>query len=143
MDATVEEGCRDALAGVVEVQRHIDKLNRVLRDELKHELEVGIGIHCGEVIVGKMGPPRTPIISAIGTNVNIAARLETLTKKLGCGVAVSSNVLERAGQSTGPFEIREVSLDGLTYKITVFTLPKDFGSALSATQIQALTGDDR
>ena len=142
LDTNLEEGCRDALAGAVEIQCRIDELNRVLKHELKHELEVGIGIHCGEVIVGKMGPPKTPIVSAIGTNVNIAARLETLTKQFDCGIAVSADVLNHAGQATKPFEFHRMSLDGLRDSISVFTLPKGFsGDFLNAGAANSDVGE--
>ena len=43
-----------------------------LNDKLAEELKIGIGIHTGEAIVGSMGQNSSPIVSALGDNVNIA-----------------------------------------------------------------------
>ena len=63
---------------------HLDELNERFVEELEEPLRIGIGVHAGEAIVGTMGPPSSPNYSAIGDNINIAARLEAKTKELGC-----------------------------------------------------------
>jgi adenylate cyclase len=40
-----------------------------------------------------MGPPRTPLLTAVGDNINIAARLEAKTRELGCDLIVSASTL--------------------------------------------------
>ena len=57
------------------------------------EFVVRIGLNSGEAIVGSMGPPSAPIVSAIGDTVNSAARLESLTKQYGCTMIVSVDAL--------------------------------------------------
>jgi len=79
----------------------IDKLNARLGDELTDPLRIGVGIHMGDAIVGSMGPPATPIISALGDTVNVAARLESLTKELGVPLVISKDTAAYAG-----YEIR-------------------------------------
>lgn len=97
MNDDLATGCRNALQGAIEIQRRIENLNVWLADELKAPLRVGIGIHCGDAIVGTMGPPDAPSISAIGDNVNITARLEALSKEFATGLVVSEDVLHNAG----------------------------------------------
>ena len=75
----------------------LEKLNQRLNLELEAPLRVGIGIHSGEAIVGTMGPPSTPIVSAIGDNINIAARLEAETKSRGVPLVISRISVDRAG----------------------------------------------
>ncbi len=96
LESGIEAGCREALEGAVEIQRRMDQLNRWLSAELDEPLKVGIGIHCGVAIVGTMGPPDAPITSAIGDNINIAARLEALTKDYGTNLVISVDVLKHA-----------------------------------------------
>ncbi|MFK7858971.1 MAG: adenylate/guanylate cyclase domain-containing protein [Granulosicoccus sp.] len=94
LDSDIETGCREALEGAIDIQRRMDKLNSWLAEELDEPLRVGIGIHCGVAIVGTMGPPDSPITSAIGDNINIAARLEALTKEYDTNLLVSEDVLK-------------------------------------------------
>jgi class 3 adenylate cyclase len=56
---------------------------------------IGIGIHTGEVTVGTIGPGRNAEVTLIGDTVNIAARLESATKRLGW-VIVSSDATAKA-----------------------------------------------
>jgi class 3 adenylate cyclase len=58
-----------------------------------------------------MGPPKTPILSALGESVNTAARLERITKDLQMPVAVSGDTLA-AAQFSHEVPLRDVSLDG-------------------------------
>jgi adenylate cyclase len=77
-----------------------DSLNERLVGELETPLKIGIGIHTGQAIVGRMGPPKTPIISAVGDSVNTAARLERMTRELGASLVVSAETLRAAGLDT-------------------------------------------
>ncbi|MDH3453285.1 MAG: adenylate/guanylate cyclase domain-containing protein [Gammaproteobacteria bacterium] len=88
--------CRNALAGAVRMHRHLEQLNQTLAGELEQPLRIGVGIHHGNAIVGSMGPPESPIVSAIGDTINLAARLEALSKDYACNVVASADVFRRA-----------------------------------------------
>ena len=77
--------------------RRLAVLNERLSGELDAPLRIGIGVHGGEAIVGTMGPPSSPNFSAVGDNVNIAARLEQQSKALGCTAVVSAGVAAAVG----------------------------------------------
>ncbi len=108
LDGEVRQAARQALAGADQMLKRLEQLNRVLAAELSEPLRMGIGIHCGEAIVGTMGPPSAPILSAIGDNVNVAARLEALTKVYELPVVLSLDVVQATGVIP-PAEGRRVS----------------------------------
>ena len=135
LDSDIETACRDALRGAVEIQRRMDKLNHWLIGELDEPLQVGIGIHCGLAIVGTMGPPDAPATSAIGDTINIAARLEALTKQYTTNVIVSETVLINADMEYGhlPKHSADVHGRGETVDILCIDQPALFFEAPEQT----------
>lgn len=110
--ARKSRACADALAGAHEMFRRIENLNQQLQREFGETVQVGIGIHGGEAIVGTMGPPKTPLLTAVGDNINIAARLEAQTKVLGCDLIVSVQTLATASIDYSMGQVQEIEVRG-------------------------------
>jgi len=104
--------CRQALLGARQMERRLRDLNLRLEDELPAPLRIGIGIHCGEAIVGTMGPPSSPNLSAIGDNINIAARLESMTKTFGVSLVVSESTLQASGVDGAVWPLHDAPVRG-------------------------------
>jgi adenylate cyclase len=121
LNRELAKGARAALGCALTMFQRLDKLNDRLADELETPLAIGVGIHTGEAIVGRMGPPKTPILSAIGDSVNTAARLESTTKELRMPLVVSAETLRAAGISTS-MELKPVSLRGRTSEMAAAAL---------------------
>lgn len=66
--------------------------------DLPGPLEYGIGVHTGELMVGTIGEAQRMDTSAISDTVNLASRIESLTKVFGVGLAVSSSVFRRLNE---------------------------------------------
>ncbi len=93
----VAEHERMAVKTAYEIQQGMIKIRDEIMDKYQCEVNVGIGIHTGNVVVGNIGSYLRVDYTAIGDNVNIAARIESQTKK--GQVHVSEQVYER----TKPF----------------------------------------
>ncbi|KAB1072497.1 adenylate/guanylate cyclase domain-containing protein [Methylobacterium planeticum] len=89
-------GARQALQAVDFISEHVAGLNRLLAADLGQTLRYGIGLHAGMAIVGEMGDHADTRFAALGDTVNVASRLEGMTKSLGCVALVSEAVYEAA-----------------------------------------------
>ena len=123
LDTDVEEGCRQAVSGALEMLRRLEGLNHSLALELPAPLRIGIGIHAGEAIVGTMGPPASPIRSAIGDTINTAARLEGLSKTFECVIVISQETARLAGLDLSAYPSHIAEVRGREQTIAVYALP--------------------
>ena len=95
-DETISRNCKNALQGSAKITELLNELNDELSSEDIDPLRLGIGIHCGNAIIGKMGYGDASSDTAIGDTVNVASRLEQLTKDYSCQLIFSSEVAENA-----------------------------------------------
>src|SRR5215471_18355511 len=124
LDGRGVEGARAALRCALGMFQALDSFNERLAGELRIPFAIGIGIHTGQAIVGRMGPPKTPITSAVGDSVNTAARLERTTKELGMPLVVSAETLSTAGLHTRE-TFTHVSLRGRAGALEVIALDEE------------------
>ena len=90
------EACRQALAAARLIGARLDEMNRALEGELPEPIEVGIGIHAGEAILGEIGYRDHHVLTAIGDAVHVAARLQDASKDHACTLVVSQAVADMA-----------------------------------------------
>ena len=95
-DTTISKNCKNALKGAAMITTYLNDLNDELSTEDLDPLRLGIGIHSGNAIIGKMGYGEASSDTAIGDTVNVASRLEQLTKDYSCQLMFSSTVAENA-----------------------------------------------
>ncbi|WP_346767203.1 adenylate/guanylate cyclase domain-containing protein [Enterovirga aerilata] len=111
---------REALAAAAGVGREIATLNGLMAADAGGPIRFGIGVHCGTAILGEIGGRASgrPVFTAIGDPVNVAARLQSATKRLGVEAAISEAVYRTAGYRPDA-ELRELQLDGREGTIAV------------------------
>src|SRR5215470_432498 len=110
LDAGPEEGCRQAVAAAGEMVRSVATLSEALAADLAEPLRIGIGIHTGPAVVGRMGYGEAIYLTAVGDTVHVASRLEALTKDYDCELVVSEAVARRAGVTTAGLPRHELTL---------------------------------
>ena len=123
-DATseVEQNCRNAVLAASRISQQMKDLNAEMRMDFDEEMRFGMGIHVGETIVGMMGYGRTVSETAVGDNVNVAARLEELTKSYKCQLVISKFVAEKAKIDLTQFTDDLVKIRGRSEKLEILYL---------------------
>jgi adenylate cyclase len=116
-----QEACRQALRAATMIADNVDELNRFLSHDLREPIRFGIGIHGGEVIVGDIGFRGHTVFTALGDSVNVAARLQDMTKSLDCKVILSEDVGKTAGIALDALTRTEVAIRGRTETMVVRT----------------------
>ena len=115
--------CREALAATRAMALALEGLNEHLAHDLREPLRIGIGLHAGPVILGEMGYRRATSLTAVGDTVNVAARLEALTKEFDVQLVVSARLAESAGVDLSAAELREIEIRGRQRPLRVRLVP--------------------
>lgn len=112
--------CDAAADAAVDAYAAVDALNHRRRRAGEPEIRFGVGLHVGEVIYGNVGAPDRLDFTVMGAAVNRAARIESLTKDLGCRALASAEFVRLAGR-----EMRSLgrhALKGVKEPAEVFAL---------------------
>lgn len=112
LTADPQTACRQALKAVASIATHVDALNELLSHDLRQPIRFGIGVHGGEVIIGDIGYRDHIVFTALGDAVNVAARLQDMTKTLACEAIVSEEVRRTAGLRDDALPQQEVAIRG-------------------------------
>ena len=96
---TSAEDAANALRAATQIIKENEEFN-AKREAGGHEaVHISIGIHYGAVILGDIGPERRLEFAVVGDTVNVAARLESETRKLDCQCVVSDDVMRHVNGS--------------------------------------------
>ncbi|WGS22081.1 MULTISPECIES: adenylate/guanylate cyclase domain-containing protein [unclassified Bradyrhizobium] len=131
-----QEACRQALRAAALIATHVDELNQFLSHDLREPIRFGIGIHGGEVIVGDIGYRDHMVFTALGDAVNVAARLQDMTKALACEAVISDEVRITAGLADDALPAQQVAIRGRNAPMVVRTVE-------ATGVLSALVGDQR
>jgi len=87
----LHDHARNAILAGIEMQRVLESLQPHFKERGWPEIHVGVGINSGRVSVGNMGSEVRVAYTVMGDEVNLASRLEGITKKYGVGIIVGEN----------------------------------------------------
>lgn len=119
VDKDSATACRQAISAIAKIAANIEQLNRDLAHDLREPIQYGVGVNGGEVIIGDIGYREHIVFTALGDPVNVAARLQDMTKGLGCEVLISEEVCHAAGLAPDALSRREVTIRGRDRSIAV------------------------
>lgn len=122
IEVDAKTACRQAIRAATKVATNVDLMNRQLASDLPEPIQYGIGIHGGEVIIGDIGFQDHTVFTALGDPVNVAARLQDMTKALDCKAIISDEVFATAGVAAGSLASKEVTIRGREEPMIVRTI---------------------
>ncbi|WP_432738535.1 adenylate/guanylate cyclase domain-containing protein [Maridesulfovibrio sp. FT414] len=96
-----------AVRSAVGMRLHLNEFNREREEHEERQIEIGIGIHFGEVTLGTVGTTYRMQATVIGDAVNLAARIESVTKTFKIDIVVTGSALEMM-ESPESFHLREI-----------------------------------
>jgi adenylate cyclase len=112
-----EDDAQRAVACAVDMQLAMVSINEQNRREDLPELEMGIGIHTGQVVVGNIGSQERMKYGVVGSHVNLTSRIQSYT--IGGQILISETTRKEAGPITKLGKQIEVKAKGIEDPVTV------------------------
>ena len=113
-----EDDAERAVACAIAMQLAMDNINEQNRLENLPEIEMGIGVHTGQVVVGNIGSPERMKYDVIGSQVNLTSRIQSCTT--GGQVLISETTRHEAGRILKLGRQMEVKAKGVEHPVTLF-----------------------
>jgi adenylate cyclase len=126
--AIFPRNAEDALLAAIEMQKEVYNLNKIRSSLNQTPIQIGVGMHTGPLIMGITGDENRMDATTISDTVNIASRLESLTKHYSVSIILSDASLKQIEQ-TGNFHLRSLGLVQLKGKREAVEIHECFNSS--------------
>jgi adenylate cyclase len=113
-----ENDAQRAVACAVAMQLAMDAVNEENRKEDLPELEMGIGIHTGQVVLGNIGSSERMKYGVVGSQVNLTSRIQSYTT--GGQILISETTRHEVGRMLKSGKQMEIKAKGIEHPITLF-----------------------
>jgi len=110
-----------AVRCAIEMTNRLESVNSRLLDKNFPAINIGVGIHTGDVVLGNIGSDKKLDYTVIGDSVNLASRLEGLTKKYGCALIISETTYCAVRDQVPCLLIDRVRVKGKQQPIELYT----------------------
>jgi adenylate cyclase len=119
--------CRAALQCV----KKLEEIKHAHKGKGWSQVDVRIGLHTGDAVVGNMGSDRLFDYTVIGDTVNLASRLESVNKVFRTRIIISGDVLKRTGEHFFVRDLGCIEVKGKNVAVNIFELVGESSEELS------------
>jgi adenylate cyclase len=117
-----QDHAEQAMRAALDMRAKLEELNAWRERHGEPRLRIGIGLHTGVVAAGMLGGAQQHEYTVIGDAVNVAARVEGLTKVLGVDILVSESTWKRGGAKFQGERMREEHVKGRKEPVVLYSL---------------------
>lgn len=111
-----------AVRAALAMRRRLEKINENFRARGLPQIRTGVGLHYGQVVAGNMGHSERMEYTVIGDTVNLASRLEGMTKELGCDVVISEDLYQQVKDHVVVEPLKRLKVKGRDQEVLVYRL---------------------
>jgi adenylate cyclase len=130
------EHATHALESAIAMQKGLRGLDAEFAKRGWPPLAIGVGVNCGVMSVGDMGSKFRRSYTVMGDSVNLASRLESLTKEYGVGILVTENIV-KAAPAFVYREVDKVRVKGKLEGVAIFEPLGKKSEVGEQTQVEA------
>jgi adenylate cyclase len=112
----------NAVRAALEMRSRLQQINETFQTRGLPEIRAGIGLHSGQVVAGNMGHVERMEYTVIGDAVNLASRLEGMTKELACDVVMSEDLYEQVKDDVIAEPLKRITVKGREQDVMVYRL---------------------
>lgn len=116
-----EDYAQQAVLAAIDMRTKLPEVNQNLSAKGYPEIDIGIGIHTGNVILGNIGSAKKLDYTVIGDSVNLASRIEGITKQYDVPLLISEDTLVALADSLPCMIVDAVRLKGKKQPVKLFT----------------------
>ncbi len=120
--ADMPDHARAACLTALDSQKQLVELSRQLRQEGLPELTCGLGVNSGSMVVGNIGSSTRGNYTAMGDAVNLASRIEGLTREFGVGIIIGPGTRAALGDEFTTRELDFIRVKGKHEPVRIFEL---------------------
>ena len=109
-----------AIQAAIEMKRKLRRMN--IKEEFGTELKIGIGINTGEAVVGNMGSEQRFDYSVLGDAVNLASRLEGVSKNYDTTIVIGEDTYKAVKDKFKFYKLDDVQVKGKSNKVAIYSI---------------------
>ena len=132
-----------AVHAAIAMRQMLPRVNDKLQSLGYNQLEIGIGVHTGKVVLGNIGSSKKLDYTIIGDSVNLASRIESITKQYGVPLIISEDTYDALTDELLCIVVDVVRLKGKQHPIKLYTpasvFLKESGLSISLTELVNLS----